>query len=79
MGELTGFGRVNGKAGLEGTFLGPSIVTGRVGARIAVAELEQKPANISKKTGHFSRSSPEADPSVDNQACLRCHVRSRSM
>ncbi len=73
VGELTGFGRVNGKAGLEGTFLGPSIVTGRVGARTAVAELEQKPAKISRKTGHSSRSSSEADASVDNQACLRCH------
>ena len=73
VGELTGFGRVNGKAGLEGTFLGPSIVTGRVGARTAVAELEQKPTKISKKTAHSIRPFPEADKSVDNQACLRCH------
>jgi succinate dehydrogenase/fumarate reductase flavoprotein subunit len=73
VGELTGFGRVNGKAGLEGTFLGPSIVTGRVGARTAVAELEHKPAHIANKSVHSGRSSPETDPSVDNKACLRCH------
>ncbi len=73
VGELTGFGRVNGKAGLEGTFLGPSIVTGRVGARTAVAELEQKPVKVSRKTGHSSRSFPEGEPSVDNQVCLSCH------
>jgi flavocytochrome c len=73
VGELTGFGRVNGKAGLEGTFLGPSIVTGRVGARTAVAELEHKPAQIANKSVHSGRSSPETDPSVDNKACLRCH------
>jgi flavocytochrome c len=73
VGELTGFGRVNGKAGLEGTFLGPSIVTGRVGARTAVAELEQKPTKGSRKTGHSSRPFPEGEPSFDNQACLSCH------
>ena len=73
VGELTGCGRVNGEAGLEGTFLGPSIVTGRVGARNAVAELEQKSANFSRKSAHSSRSFPEGEPSVDNQACLSCH------
>lgn len=37
-GELTGLAGINGKAGLEGTFLGPSIVTGRMAGRTAVAE-----------------------------------------
>lgn len=32
-GELTGLAGINGKAALEGTFLGPCIVTGRVAAR----------------------------------------------
>jgi flavocytochrome c len=38
-GELTGLAGINGRAGLEGTFLGPSIVTGRVAGRRAAAEL----------------------------------------
>jgi flavocytochrome c len=33
VGELTGLALINGKAALEGTFLGPCIVTGRVAAR----------------------------------------------
>lgn len=40
-GELTGLAGINGKAGLEGTFLGPSIVTGRVAGRTAVADLRE--------------------------------------
>ena len=44
-GELTGLAGVNGKASLEGTFLGASILTGRVAGRAAAAELaERKPA-----------------------------------
>jgi len=35
-GEATGFGGINGKAGLEGTFIGPSILAGRrLGASLA--------------------------------------------
>lgn len=33
VGELTGLAGINGKAAIEGTFLGPCIVTGRVAAR----------------------------------------------
>lgn len=39
VGEVAGFGGVNGWAGLEGTFLGPSILTGRVAARTVLAEM----------------------------------------
>ena len=38
-GELTGLAGVNGKASLEGTFLGGSIMTGRVAGRAAAAGL----------------------------------------
>lgn len=41
-GELTGLAGVNGKASLEGTFLGASILTGRVAGRAAAAELREK-------------------------------------
>jgi succinate dehydrogenase/fumarate reductase flavoprotein subunit len=39
VGELTGLAGINGKAALEGTFLGPCIVTGRIAARRLLEEL----------------------------------------
>ena len=39
VGELTGLAGINGKAALEGTFLGPCILTGRVAARAILAQL----------------------------------------
>ncbi len=39
VGELAGLAGINGKAALEGTFLGPCIVTGRVAARSILQEL----------------------------------------
>ena len=44
VGELTGLAGINGKAALEGTFLGPCIVTGRVAARTLLKELAVPPA-----------------------------------
>lgn len=41
VGELAGLAGVNGKCTLEGTFLGASILTGRVAGRAALAELAQ--------------------------------------
>ncbi len=43
VGELTGLAGINGKAALEGTFLGPCIVTGRVAAKSLLKELTLKP------------------------------------
>jgi succinate dehydrogenase/fumarate reductase flavoprotein subunit len=43
VGELTGLAGINGKAALEGTFLGPCIVTGRVAARSLLKELGVSP------------------------------------
>lgn len=39
VGELTGLAGINGKAALEGTFLGPCILTGRVAAKSVLAGL----------------------------------------
>ena len=39
VGELTGLAGINGKAALEGTFLGPCILTGRVAGRAILAKL----------------------------------------
>lgn len=43
-GEASGFAGINGRAALEGTHLGPSIVTGRVAGRQMAAELAGQPA-----------------------------------
>jgi len=72
VGEVAGFGQLNGKAGLEGTFLGPSIVTGRVGGRTAVADLKTRPSPPSRLAAD-SRGSLGVDGTAENAACLRCH------
>jgi len=43
VGELAGLAGINGKSALEGTFLGPCVLTGRVAARSLVKELEIPP------------------------------------
>jgi flavocytochrome c len=68
-GELTGMGGVNGKYPLEGTFLAPAIVTGRVAGRAAVAELGAKPAPPAAPLV-----SPPAPPGQPTAAtCMNCH------
>ncbi|MFP6768420.1 MAG: FAD-binding protein, partial [Planctomycetaceae bacterium] len=57
VGELTGLALINGKAALEGTFLGPCVVTGRVAARSILAASGWK-----RSTG-----------SVAEQRCIDCH------
>jgi flavocytochrome c len=71
-GELTGFGGINGKAGLEGTFLGPSIVTGRVAGRTILKEIEK-----SRTLTPVSEPSPAptaaAVKAFSNDTCKICH------
>jgi uncharacterized protein len=71
-GELTGLAGINGKAGLEGTFLGPSIVTGRIAGRTALAELGHPPG-----PGHAAAGPPEPpiepNPGMGTALCLTCH------
>ncbi len=72
VGELTGFAGINGKAGLEGTFLGPSIVTGRVAGRAVLAELKKKgkpPATLARAATAASvmRVQPKGE------SCRDCH------
>jgi uncharacterized protein len=66
-GELTGVGGLNGRAALEGTFLAPSIVTGRVAGRAALAEIGAKaaPAILPLETPTPVQQSKET--------CLSCH------
>ena len=68
VGEVTGFGGINGKAALEGTFLGPGAFMGRIGGRMvapktkpaASVELQPIPVAVTKKDFH-------------NSECLSCH------
>jgi len=69
VGELTGFAGVNGRYALEGTFLAPSMLTGRVAGRAALAELGKRappPAPLPL---------PTAPPPGEKTAaaCLACH------
>jgi len=57
VGELTGLAGINGKAALEGTFLGPCIVTGRVAARFVLNETE----------------TARTVPTHDDTRCMSCH------
>ena len=68
-GELTGLAGINGKAALEGTFLGPSIITGRVAGRTALTEIGSKPEPPPRE-----RPAPSPSPQEGtNGACTTCH------
>ncbi|MGH9388569.1 MAG: FAD-binding protein, partial [Vicinamibacteria bacterium] len=71
-GEVTGFGGINGKAGLEGTFLGPSIVTGRVAGRSILKELA-KSRSLERAAEADPPSVPAASPAFENDTCQTCH------
>lgn len=71
VGEVTGFAGINGSAGLEGTFIAPSILQGRIAGQFiasgATGKLQQ-PANSRSEP---NRSLPGSDS--DNKACMSCH------
>ncbi len=69
-GEATGFGGLNGKNGMEGTFLGPAILMGRVAAQTVAADAKAKsaaPPAITLRT-----TPPAADPKL-GATCQACH------
>jgi flavocytochrome c len=68
-GELTGLAGINGKHSIEGMFLAPSIVTGRVAGRASLAELGAKPAPEPRALP--SAPPPPATPTTPT--CLNCH------
>ena len=61
---------INGKAGLEGTFLGPSILTGRVAGRAVAADLA-----ASRSSVDASMTPPDFTPPPGAVAagCTACH------
>lgn len=70
VGELTGLAGINGKAGLEGTFLGPSILTGRVAGRAVAAELA---ASRSSVGASMTPPTFTLRPGAGAVGCTACH------
>lgn len=72
-GELTGFAGVNGSAGLEGTFLGPAILTGRVAGRTLLREVAET-RELRQPELKFETGLPPLTLSpAETAACDGCH------
>lgn len=68
-GEVAGFAGINGKAALEGTFLGPSMYMGRLAGREAAMQRESR-----REPAALRDLPPALAPgSFDNQQCFSCH------
>ncbi len=69
VGEVTGFDGINGKAALEGTFLGPGIYMGRIaGRRIAQDLGRPRPPDRNAPA-----TAVPAQTGFNNSECLKCH------
>lgn len=68
IGEVTGFGGINGKAALEGTFLGPGIYMGRIAARRIAQQISAQPR---PETRTAVSSLPIT--TFPDSACVQCH------
>jgi flavocytochrome c len=68
IGEVTGFAGINGKAALEGTFLGPGIYMGRLVGRRITRQLAAQP-------GPEARTAVSSHPvsTFPDSACVTCH------
>ena len=68
VGEVTGFAGVNGKAALEGTFLGPAIYMGRIAGRSVAPAMSPAP-------GRQVDTPPPSVPATEfpDAACVKCH------
>ena len=69
VGELTGLAGINGKAALEGTFLGPCVLTGRVAAQAIIGEHP----GPSGPPPHPLEGSPGQIEGLDSDGCWKCH------
>ena len=77
-GEVTGFGGVNGVAGLEGTFLGPSLLMGRVAgtkatedARAGEGPFKTQPTLLPARAGKLAEPEPHR---FESTTCQGCHM-----
>ena len=73
-GEATGMAGINGSAGLEGTFLGPSLLTGRVAGQTILAEIANTRELLPPTPGHIATEKPTSDVgSTAKITCQQCH------
>jgi aspartate oxidase len=72
-GEASGFAGINGRAALEGTHLGPSIVTGRMAGRQMAAELADRPVVQHPARSAVPPLSPMTVADGSNEVCTQCH------
>jgi len=73
-GESAGLAGINGRAALEGTFLGPSVLTGRIAARAAVATLHLAAASATAPTVRAAITPAVAPTEAASSAeCVSCH------
>jgi predicted oxidoreductase len=72
VGEVAGLGGVNGRAGLEGTFLGPSIVQGRRAGRFVAAAVRSGAPVERRATAEPPAG--EAQSGSGSLACRMCHT-----
>ena len=71
-GEATGEAGINGKRALEGTFLGPAVITGRVAARSVVSDFSISPT--ASRSALRTTNSATAVPTSAGAACENCHA-----
>ena len=67
-GEVTGFNGLNGKAGLEGTFIGPSILQGRILGQNLAKLAEPQTASPQRPPAPATTAAPV------NAPCESCHA-----
>jgi uncharacterized protein len=77
-GEAAGLAGINGKAALEGTFLGPSVLTGRVAGRTAAAQIKSTTLVTREPPTATPSSSPDTTvlggtPPGTSRDCVACH------
>ncbi len=77
VGEVTGFGGINGKAALEGTFLGPGIYMGRIAGRTIAQDLARAPRPRSESEAATEIVTGEA--TFSDAECLKCHDVSKDV
>jgi len=75
VGETTGEGGLNGRAALEGTFLGPSIVQGHMAAAHLGATL--RPAKAPSEGPASGKAAPAATGKAVAADCRQCHQMDR--
>ena len=73
VGETTGEGGINGRAALEGTFLGPAIVQGHM----AAAHLAASVKPVARGAAHATKSAASEAGKGLSAECTQCHSMAR--